>query len=73
MKQLHKNLKEWKTTTMGFILIIAAAADLWHFERLNDMALGALAVLGIYFIFAPDKALKFLNKKTGLDDKNPTS
>jgi hypothetical protein len=61
---MKTNLKEWKTTALGVVLLIAAAADLWHFERLNDMALGALVVIGILFLFAPDKALSFLIKKT---------
>tara|TARA_R110000803_G_scaffold52326_2_gene107742 strand:- start:13258 stop:13452 length:195 start_codon:yes stop_codon:yes gene_type:complete len=63
-----KNLKQWKTTTLGLILMIAAGADLWHFEKLSEMALGAVLVIGILFLFSPDKALKFLDRKTGGDE-----
>lgn len=65
---MKNNLKEWKTTALGLILIIAAGLDLWHFAKLSEMALGAVMVIGILFLFSPDKALKFLNKKTGSDE-----
>ena len=65
---MKTNLKEWKTTALGLILLIAAGADLWHFSKLSEMALGAVAVIGILLLFRPNSALDFLNKKTGGDE-----
>ena len=58
-----KNLKQWKTTLMGIILLMAAAADLWHFEKMGELAQASVAVVGILFLFAPDKILNILIKK----------
>jgi len=68
MKNPIKNIRDKKTTAVGLILMIAAGADAWHFEKLSEMALGALVGLGLLFIFSPDTALNFLKKKTGNDE-----
>ena len=61
-----KNLKQWKTTLLGILILAGCAVDLWHFEKLSELALGAIALVGIRLLFAPDNFLKSLNKKTEL-------
>ncbi len=58
-----KNLKEIKTTILGLILLIAAGIDLWYFEKLSEISVGILALVGIGLLFAPDKILKILLEK----------
>lgn len=57
------NVKEWKTTLIGLLLIVVAIVDMWHFHKLETAALGALGVSGILFLFAPDKILNVLIRK----------
>jgi hypothetical protein len=57
------NLKEIKTTGMGILLLIAAALDLWIFEKLEALYVAAIGVVGILFLFAPDKIINILLRK----------
>jgi hypothetical protein len=58
-----KNIAQWKTTTIGILIMAVALVDMWAFEKLPVMGLGALGVAGILFLFAPDKILNVLLKK----------
>lgn len=62
-QKMMQNLKDIKTTGMGILLLIAAALDLWIFEKLDIMYVSALAGAGILFLFAPDSILRFLKAK----------
>lgn len=58
-----KNIKEIKTSILGLVLFSVAAADLWHFEKMDTISHAVLGVVGILFLFAPDKILNILIKK----------
>lgn len=58
-----KNIAQWKTTTIGILLMLIALVDMWGFEKLDTIALGALGIGGILFLFAPDKIINVLLKK----------
>lgn len=60
---MNKNLKEWKTTTLGVALLIAAGADYFHFHVGSELAVGVIALSGVGFLFAPDRILNILMKK----------
>ena len=59
------NLKEWKTTTIGIIILIASILSIF-FAGLNWTEAGIGIAIGTLFLFAPDTIIetltKFINK-----------
>jgi hypothetical protein len=60
-----RNLKAWKTTTIGIIILIASILSIF-FAGLNWTEAGIGIGIGTLFLFAPDTIIdtltKFINK-----------
>ena len=62
-----KNLKEWKTSLIGFILIVASFMYLYIKDDIELTVFVMLLLIGIALLFAPDS---FINGIRGFIKSN---
>lgn len=58
----HKNLKQWKTTIVGLIMIIAAIAYIFYVDGHDKIIFFGSVAVGIALLFLPDALFGGLRK-----------
>ena len=58
----HKNLKQWKTTVVGILMIAASIGYLFYVDAHDKIIFFGILAIGIVLLFLPDALFSGLRK-----------